>query len=252
MRVSCNGCRVLRKGCGESCILRPCLQWISAAESQANATIFLAKFYGRAGLMNLISNGPEHLRPAIFRSLLYEACGRMVNPVYGLLGLVWSGNWAECQARVDGILRGSFHAVPQGNFMEATAVGELRRSVKSRSRLKGLSHAKHKRKEGERVPLSNHIQFSSIPDDRGVVTNSLHHAADKSKFNDKLTEKYSSIFSGQEHDQFVADGQERMEHCHDVCNLKASQPEAECNPVGLELTLGSQGSTSPYDKLSAV
>ncbi|XP_022759240.1 LOB domain-containing protein 41-like [Durio zibethinus] len=107
MRMSCNGCRVLRKGCSENCSIRPCLQWIKSPESQANATVFLAKFYGRAGLMNLINAGPEHLRPAIFRSLLYEACGRIVNPIYGSVGLLWSGSWQLCQAAVEAVLKGS-------------------------------------------------------------------------------------------------------------------------------------------------
>ncbi|XVF02267.1 hypothetical protein REPUB_Repub04eG0161300 [Reevesia pubescens] len=107
MRMSCNGCRVLRKGCSENCTIRPCLQWIKSPDSQANAILFLAKFYGRAGLLNLIEAGPENLRPAIFRSLLYEACGRVVNPVYGSVGMLWSGNWAECQAAVDAVLKGS-------------------------------------------------------------------------------------------------------------------------------------------------
>ncbi|CAH8327088.1 unnamed protein product [Eruca vesicaria subsp. sativa] len=107
MRISCNGCRVLRKGCNQDCIIRPCLQWIKSADSQANATLFLAKFYGRAGLLNLIESGPDHLRPAIFRSLLYEACGRIVNPVDGSVGLMCSGNWAQCQAAVDAVLNGS-------------------------------------------------------------------------------------------------------------------------------------------------
>ncbi|EOA34205.1 hypothetical protein CARUB_v10021721mg [Capsella rubella] len=107
MRMSCNGCRVLRKGCSENCSIRPCLQWIKSAESQANATVFLAKFYGRAGLMNLLNTGPDHLRPAIFRSLLYEACGRIVNPIYGSVGLLWSGNWHLCQAAVEAVMRGS-------------------------------------------------------------------------------------------------------------------------------------------------
>ncbi|KAL2531602.1 LOB domain-containing protein 41 [Abeliophyllum distichum] len=106
MRMSCNGCRVLRKGCNENCSIRPCLQWIKTSDSQANATVFLAKFYGRAGLMNLINAGPEHLRPAIFRSLLYEACGRIVNPIYGSVGLLWSGSWQLCQNAVEAVLRG--------------------------------------------------------------------------------------------------------------------------------------------------
>lgn len=104
--MSCNGCRVLRKGCSEDCSIRPCLEWIKCPQSQANATVFLAKFYGRAGLINLINSGSENLRPAIFRSLLYEACGRIVNPIYGSVGLLWSGSWHLCQAAVEAVLKG--------------------------------------------------------------------------------------------------------------------------------------------------
>ncbi|KAK6128520.1 hypothetical protein DH2020_037729 [Rehmannia glutinosa] len=105
--MSCNGCRVLRKGCSDDCSIRPCLEWIKSPESQANATVFLAKFYGRAGLMNLINAGPNHLRPAIFRSLLYEACGRIVNPIYGSVGLMWAGSWQLCQTAVEAVLKGA-------------------------------------------------------------------------------------------------------------------------------------------------
>ncbi|KAG6412940.1 hypothetical protein SASPL_125635 [Salvia splendens] len=104
--MSCNGCRVLRKGCIDNCTLRPCLDWIESPESQANATLFLAKFYGRAGLINLIKSGPNHLRPEIFRSLLYEACGRIINPVHGSVGLMCSGDWPRCQAAVEAVLLG--------------------------------------------------------------------------------------------------------------------------------------------------
>ncbi|PNY09741.1 LOB domain-containing protein 41-like [Trifolium pratense] len=106
MRMSCNGCRVLRKGCSEDCSIRPCLDWIKCPQSQANATLFLAKFYGRAGLINLINSASENHRPAIFRSLLHEACGRIVNPVYGSVGLLWSGSWQLCQAAVEAVLKG--------------------------------------------------------------------------------------------------------------------------------------------------
>lgn len=64
--MSCNGCRVLRKGCSESCILRPCLQWIETSEAQGHATVFVAKFFGRAGLMSFISAVPESQRPCMF------------------------------------------------------------------------------------------------------------------------------------------------------------------------------------------
>ncbi|KAH8491797.1 hypothetical protein H0E87_021412 [Populus deltoides] len=106
MRMSCNGCRILRKGCGDNCSIKPCLQWIETPDSQANATLFLAKFYGRAGLMNLINACPQHLRPDTFKSLLYEACGRIVNPVYGSVGLLSTGSWPQCQAAVEAVLKG--------------------------------------------------------------------------------------------------------------------------------------------------
>ncbi|XP_051115357.1 LOB domain-containing protein 37-like [Andrographis paniculata] len=104
--MSCNGCRVLRKGCSDTCILRPCLQWIETAEAQGNATVFVAKFFGRAGLMSFISAVPENQRPALFQSLMFEAAGRTVNPVTGAVGLLWTGNWHLCQAAVESVLRG--------------------------------------------------------------------------------------------------------------------------------------------------
>jgi hypothetical protein len=61
--MSCNGCRVLRKGCSETCILRPCLQWIENSDAQGHATVFVAKFFGRAGLMGFISAVPDVQRP---------------------------------------------------------------------------------------------------------------------------------------------------------------------------------------------
>ncbi|ERM93909.1 LOB domain-containing protein 39 [Amborella trichopoda] len=104
--MSCNGCRVLRKGCSESCMLRSCLQWIEGTEAQGHATVFVAKFFGRAGLMSFISAVVENQRPDLFRSLLYEACGRTVDPVNGAVGLLWSGNWHICEAAVQSVLRG--------------------------------------------------------------------------------------------------------------------------------------------------
>ncbi|KAL0343509.1 UNVERIFIED_CONTAM: LOB domain-containing protein 39 [Sesamum angustifolium] len=77
--MSCNGCRI-RKGCSETCILRPCVQWIESAEAQGHATVFVAKFFGRAGLMSFISAVPENQRPALFQSLLFEAAGKNSQP----------------------------------------------------------------------------------------------------------------------------------------------------------------------------
>ncbi|CAN0905598.1 LOB domain-containing protein 38 [Linum grandiflorum] len=111
--MSCNGCRVLRKGCGENCVLRSCLEWIPTPQAQANATLFLAKFFGRSDLLSFISSVPHPQRPALFQSLLFEACGRTVNPVNGAVGLLWSRNWHVCQAAVETVLAGgSLHPLP--------------------------------------------------------------------------------------------------------------------------------------------
>ncbi|KAF7127191.1 hypothetical protein RHSIM_Rhsim11G0154000 [Rhododendron simsii] len=104
--MSCNGCRVLRKGCNENCVLRQSLDGIESHQAQANATVFVAKFFGRAGLMSFLSSVPESQRPALFQSLLFEACGRTVNPVNGAVGLLWTGNWHVCQSAVETVLRG--------------------------------------------------------------------------------------------------------------------------------------------------
>lgn len=68
-KMSCNGCRVLRKGCSDNCVLRPCLQWIESSEAQGYATVFVAKFFGRAGLMGFISAVPDNQRPGMPRFL---------------------------------------------------------------------------------------------------------------------------------------------------------------------------------------
>lgn len=43
---------------------------------------------------------------ALFQSLLFEAAGRTVSPVSGVVGLLWTGNWHVCQAAVETVLRG--------------------------------------------------------------------------------------------------------------------------------------------------
>ncbi|GER56681.1 LOB domain-containing protein [Striga asiatica] len=142
MRMSCNGCRVLRKGCSDDCTIRHCLEWIQTPESQAYATVFLAKFYGRTGLINLINAGPHNLRPDIFKSLLHEACGRIVNPIFGSVGLVWSGNWKLCQDAVEAVLRGEpitrmGKNGPAGDIRHVSKEGDVSlRRVRTRCRFK--------------------------------------------------------------------------------------------------------------------
>lgn len=104
--MSCHGCRVLRRRCDDSCVLRPCLDWIQSPEAKARATLFVSKFFGRTDLINFISSVPTHKRNALFQSLLFEAVGRTVNPVNGAIGLLSTGNWYLCQAAVRTVLAG--------------------------------------------------------------------------------------------------------------------------------------------------
>ncbi|XP_047975905.1 LOB domain-containing protein 38-like [Salvia hispanica] len=104
--MSCSGCRILRRGCSNHCILRPCLDWIPSPEAQAHATLFVSKFFGRSYLLTFIASVPVSKRSALFQSLLYDACGRTVNPVNGVVGLLTTGNWHICQAAVEAVLAG--------------------------------------------------------------------------------------------------------------------------------------------------
>ncbi|GKV16812.1 hypothetical protein SLEP1_g27394 [Rubroshorea leprosula] len=242
MRMSCNGCRVLRKGCSENCSIRPCLQWIKSPESQANATVFLAKFYGRAGLMNLINAGPEHLRPAIFRSLLYEACGRIVNPIYGSVGLLWSGNWQLCQAAVEAVLKGApitpiaseAAANGQGPPLKAydirhvskdenSAASNDHNQVKTRCRVKRAVKQKAHKPVDDSVELNRSTSHES----------SLSHQSDVAAVDgdSKETDSMISVETGEASLLFPAEpefGTKPKERARD---------EAEVE-VGLELTLG--------------
>ncbi|CAL5209837.1 unnamed protein product [Lathyrus oleraceus] len=105
--MSCNGCRVLRKGCSEDCMLRDSLTWIQNPQAQGNATLFVAKFFGRATLMSSLSSVPPNQRSGLFQSLMYEAVGRTINPVNGAVGLLWTGRWRFCQLGVEQVLRGN-------------------------------------------------------------------------------------------------------------------------------------------------
>ncbi|GLT34035.1 hypothetical protein SLA2020_085810 [Shorea laevis] len=240
MRMSCNGCRVLRKGCSENCSIRPCLQWIKSPESQANATVFLAKFYGRAGLMNLINAGPEHLRPAIFRSLLYEACGRIVNPIYGSVGLLWSGSWQLCQAAVEAVLKGATitpiaseaAANGQGPPLKAYDIRHVSKDENSaasddHNRVKTRCRVKRAVKQKANKPVDDSVELNRSTSHES----SLSHQSDVAAVDgeSKETDSMISVETAEASLLFRAEpefGTKPKERARD---------EAE---VGLELTLG--------------
>ncbi|KAL3840479.1 hypothetical protein ACJIZ3_025070 [Penstemon smallii] len=129
--MSCNGCRVLRRGCNDQCILRPCLEWIRNPEAQGNAILFVSKFFGRSDLLSSISNVPQNKRPALFKSLLFEACGRTVNPVNGAVGLLSAGDWNICQEAVETVLSGG---VPRPVSVGASKYNPVMHGSKSNGR----------------------------------------------------------------------------------------------------------------------
>lgn len=64
----CEGCRRLRKRCDkDNCVLQPCLEtlWSSNKVYQGNATVFLAKYFGRKRFFELLQDVTTDERPGI-------------------------------------------------------------------------------------------------------------------------------------------------------------------------------------------
>ncbi|XP_042500501.1 LOB domain-containing protein 41-like [Macadamia integrifolia] len=266
MRMSCNGCRVLRKGCSDNCSIRPCLQWIKNPESQAHATVFLAKFYGRAGLMNLINAGPEHLRPAIFRSLLYEACGRIVNPIYGSVGLLWSGSWQLCQSAVEAVLKGSpivqisseaavspcppmkAYDIRHVSKEETSAASQDLHKVKTRGRFK-RSAIKPKAKIGS---ASEFISEPAVADPAATITAKWQRCYTDEDFNRSSSHDHESSGSHSHQTELNGEGDRDSRETESMFSVETVEPslmsraetaravksDNDESEVELELTLG--------------
>ncbi|CAM0904991.1 unnamed protein product [Alopecurus aequalis] len=273
MRLSCNGCRVLRKGCSEDCSIRPCLQWIKSPEAQANATVFLAKFYGRAGLMNLINAGAESLRPGIFRSLLYEACGRIVNPIYGSVGLLWSNNWQMCQAAVEAVLSGKpivqvssedaaadrtpplkAYDIRHVSTTPAAADGRLHKVAKAgRTRFKRASSASSQHKpstdssHGPRsqpqlpteVQLDHEHHGEEVEETEGEFQRAPSHESSDSHHGDHHVEPHSPQEVSADTEAEAGSHVSQAEQCTEpAAEMNAGEVEKEDEELGLQLTLG--------------
>lgn len=62
----CEGCRRLRKRCDkDDCVLQPCLEslWKHNKLYQGNATVFLAKYFGRKRFFELLQDVTKEERP---------------------------------------------------------------------------------------------------------------------------------------------------------------------------------------------
>ncbi|XP_057838488.1 LOB domain-containing protein 39 [Cryptomeria japonica] len=255
--MSCNGCRVLRKGCSESCVLRPCLEWINTAQSQANATAFLAKFYGRTGLINLISNGPQSSGPALFRSLLYEACGRILNPIYGSVGLLWSGNWEVCQAGVESILQGNIpnplipcderneeHQILNGRAMHSTASGLHK--VKASCKFKCVNP--RRKPKSQEAQFLNQIQTSSGQmESGGIDIIKMLHGKEKCCSSSMASQQPDDLGGEMNYNTLKSEMNYNTFHSFnpkvEALYMQNSEVKVE---VELELTLGAQRTSFPH------
>ncbi|KAL3824088.1 hypothetical protein ACJIZ3_020117 [Penstemon smallii] len=216
--MSCNGCRVLRKGCSVNCTLRSSLEYIKSSQSQSNATLFLAKFYGRAGLINLVNASPTHLRPATFKSLLYEACGRIINPTHGSVGLMSSDDWQRCEAAVEAVLQGSPLGVSSGDYDDSSTTANPFHRCDIRHLSKESLH---------RVRTRNRFKRSG----------SKSYAADSVVTHELMISESDVKFTITGWDDFV----ETLNHrapSQDSFSVERVKPEPHLSEIGLELTLG--------------
>nr|CAB3498563.1 unnamed protein product [Digitaria exilis] len=108
---------------------------------------------------------------ALFRSLLYEACGRTINPVSGAIGLMWTGNWDLCQAAADAVLRGeslrALSAIPAA-FTDRDMdglYGNLGASPSSPENSSSAPPASSKKRKGggNAVVPGHRLPFNAIP-----------------------------------------------------------------------------------------
>jgi len=67
-------------------MLRHCLQWIENPQAQAHATLFVAKFFGRAALMSFLSSVPANQRSGMQCNPIYACMKNSYQGIYGING----------------------------------------------------------------------------------------------------------------------------------------------------------------------
>lgn len=179
---------------------------------------------------------------AIFKSLLYEACGRIVNPIYGSVGLMWSGNWAKCQAAVEAVFTGSPIIVGDATTLHSNPPLKALniRHVSKEPTISGFSHDLHK--------VKTRAGFK-----RSVTRPKPHVGLVDSEFGTKSNMADLAQFCNYQWGQVYPDGLnpawlslQESESMLMVETVEAAKPETvvEFNSqmndgeVGLELTLG--------------
>lgn len=111
---------------------------------------------------------------AIYRSLLYESCGRIINPIFGSVGLLWSGRWHLCQAAVEAVLKGiPISQVPSDNNTDSSMPPHFKSPGNIRHVNKKMEAQLHKisktnctqfKREGSKQKDMNHDLVATGPD----------------------------------------------------------------------------------------
>ncbi|KAL0884589.1 hypothetical protein Bca101_008570 [Brassica carinata] len=82
----CAACKILRRRCGEKCVLAPYFPPTEPAKFSIAHRVF-----GASNIIKLLQELPESQRTDAVNSLVYEAEARIRDPVYGCAGAIRAG-----------------------------------------------------------------------------------------------------------------------------------------------------------------
>ncbi|PHT61342.1 hypothetical protein T459_34804 [Capsicum annuum] len=140
-----------------------------------------------------MKNAPLNLVFTIFRSLLYEACGRIVNPIYGSTGLLTSGNW---QLSADATSP-SLKACDIRHVSKENNSGSELHKVRTRTRFKRVAGKPELKKQSPEVDDAARVMWSwchKEDDVIGVGSPSRNSAnAGVTAVDEKLMEKMDGL-----------------------------------------------------------
>ncbi|KAJ0250729.1 LOB domain-containing protein 1 [Hirschfeldia incana] len=81
----CAACKILRRRCGEKCVLAPYFPPTEPAKFSIAHRVF-----GASNIIKLLQELPESQRTDAVNSLVYEAEARIRDPVYGCAGAIYN------------------------------------------------------------------------------------------------------------------------------------------------------------------
>lgn len=155
-------------------------------------------------------------------SLLYEACGRIVNPVEGSVGLMCSGDWPRCQAAVEAVLQGRDSA-PRSKDSSAHSV----RRVRPRNRFKRSAvHGRTRFDSLAELVSDSEAKFTITGWDSGEDLKNLGEEV----VLDQRARSHDSSSVETVEPALAANRDEEL--------VRRVRPEPSVGKIGLELTLG--------------